>query len=278
MSDITIVTAFFDIGRGDLPKEKHGRPLPWYQHRSIDTYFEYFEKQARLNNDMVIYTTPDLVDRVVALREKYGHGDKTVVVQMPSYLPEGLEPLKEEIQRIMDLPEYIANIDNPQLIEYWHADYVLVNIFKAMYVSSAINAGHVKTPLTAWIDFGYARSDETIPTEVLDKGWKYDFDVNKIHMFNQRPVDVIEKERPISDIIKTGDVYIQGCHIVGGTEKWADFGLAVFANLRELVSHDLIDDDQTLLLLAALSHPELVELHYNSPDDWFRVFKDYNEC
>jgi len=38
-NDITIVTAFFDIGRDRLPKEKYGRTLPDHQHRSIDKYY-----------------------------------------------------------------------------------------------------------------------------------------------------------------------------------------------------------------------------------------------
>ena len=51
---ISIVTAFFDIGRGNLPNEKHGRILPHYQHRSVDTYFDFFSKLAKIQNDMNI--------------------------------------------------------------------------------------------------------------------------------------------------------------------------------------------------------------------------------
>jgi serine/threonine protein kinase len=50
MNDITIVTAFFDIGRGRLPKTKYGRPLPFYEHRSVDTYFEFFTNLAKIKN------------------------------------------------------------------------------------------------------------------------------------------------------------------------------------------------------------------------------------
>ena len=271
MSDITIVTAFFDIGRGRLPKEKHGRILPHYQHRSVDTYFEFFKNLARLKNDLVVYTTEDFANDVNEIRKSYGLEDRTKIVVMPSYLPNGFESIREKVQEVMDSNEYISKINNPQLIEYWHPDYVLVNIFKSLYVTHAIESGFVSTDLTAWIDFGYCRDLETIPAPYE---WKYDFDTDKIHFFNMRK---IEPERPINDIIYTGDVYIQGCHIVAGSKMWSKLKELVFKNLGILLSHNLSDDDQTLLLMAYLTEPESFELRYNSPDDWFRIFKDYNE-
>ena len=51
----------------------------------------------------------------------------------------------------------------------------------------------------------------------------------------------------------------------------------VFMNLDLALSMNLSDDDQTFLMMSYLSAPHYFELHYNSPDDWFRIFKDYNE-
>ena len=65
MSDVTIVTAFFDIGRGDWTPDKG---LPHYLHRTTDTYVERFGNLATLENEMVIYTSADLVDKVTELR------------------------------------------------------------------------------------------------------------------------------------------------------------------------------------------------------------------
>ena len=45
----------------------------------------------------------------------------------------------------------------------------------------------------------------------------------------------------------------------------------------ELLKNNLIDDDQTVLLMSYLSRPELFELHKVSPSDWFVAFKEYNE-
>ena len=50
-TDITVVTAFFDIGRGEIKKEE-SKNLK----RSPEIYFSYFNFLAELDNDMVIFT------------------------------------------------------------------------------------------------------------------------------------------------------------------------------------------------------------------------------
>jgi protein YibB len=270
--NITIVSAFFDIGRGNLPAMIRGRILPNHQHRSVETYFEFFKNLAKIKNDMVIYTTGEYAERIRNIRIMEGLGDRTNVIVLPSYLPENMQEVKEKIQKIMDDESFWKSVDNPHLIEYWHVDYVLINIFKSLYVTHAINSDVIKTDLAAWIDFGYVRSLETLPKKLE---WKYPFDAEKIHMFNMREID---KDRPISDIIKTGDVYTQGCHIVGGIKSWPTFMQLMLYNMNMLIQYNMIDDDQTMMLMSYLSKPELFQLRYNTPDDWFRIFKDYNNA
>ncbi|MBD5709322.1 WlaTC/HtrL family glycosyltransferase, partial [Citrobacter freundii] len=53
-SSITIVTAFFDIGRGDWTSNKGFSP---HLERTADTYIQYFENLSKLDNDMVIFTS-----------------------------------------------------------------------------------------------------------------------------------------------------------------------------------------------------------------------------
>ena len=270
--NITIVTAFFDIGRGNLPAMIRGRILPPHQHRSTETYFEFFKNLAKIKNDMVIYTTKEHAERIRNIRIMEGLGDRTNVMILPSYLPLDMTETRDNIQKVMEDETFWKSVDNPHLIEYWNSDYVLINILKSLYVTHAINSEVIKTDLAAWIDFGYVRTIETLPKSLE---WKYPFDKDKMHMFNMRE---IEPERPISDIIKTGDVYTQGCHIVGGVSVWPTFMQLMIYNMNMLIQNNMIDDDQTMMLMSYLSKPELFELRYNSPDDWFRIFKDYNNA
>lgn len=266
-NSITIVSAFFDIGRGSMPKEKNGRVIPDYQHRSNDKYFEYFKNLAKINNDMVIYTTEEFESKILEARK--GSSKKTIVVVLDSYVVDGDYNPKNKIELIMNDLEYVSKVNNPQYIEYWNADYVLVNLFKSFYVSDAISRGHVNTELAAWIDFGYCRTGEEIQFE---NEWLYDFDPEKIHLFNMEEIDF---NRNLSSIVYSGDVYIQGCHIVAGTKKWPRLKELMIKSFNRLLDSGLSDDDQTILLMSYMDSPEDFILRNNDKSDWFRIFKDY---
>ena len=59
MSEISIVTAFFDIGRGNWTPDKG---LPHYLQRSNDTYLERFSHLSKLENEIVIFTTNENIN------------------------------------------------------------------------------------------------------------------------------------------------------------------------------------------------------------------------
>lgn len=84
MADITIVTAFFDIGRGNSRVGE--RIMPEYFIRSTDTYFEYFSHMAKLENDMVIFTTEEFKERILSLRKGYGNTN-VVIFDFHNRLP-----------------------------------------------------------------------------------------------------------------------------------------------------------------------------------------------
>lgn len=263
MSDITIVTAFYDIGRGNWTPDKG---LPHYLHRTTDTYFERFANMATLDNDMIVFTSPDLVERVEKIRK--GKPTKIISKEFDKISPE----LKKEVVRVQSLESFQNKINpfqrkNP---EYWNADYVTINLLKSSFINLAIKNGDVNTDLVAWLDFGYCR-DISILNGV--KHWKYPFNTEKIHFFNLKPYD----GTMIEDIIYNNDVHITGPHIVAHKDLWAKLEYMVLTHTRTLLKNDLIDDDQTLLLMCSLSNPNLFELHPVSKDDWFIIFKEYNE-
>jgi protein YibB len=270
MSEITIVTAFFNIGRGNLPQTIHGRRIPEYQHRDVDKYFEYFNNLAKIKNDMVVYTTKEFKDRVIEARMSHGNNNTEVVI-LDSYLIDKTYNPKDLIQSVMDSKDFISKVRDPEKIEYWNADYILVNLFKSFYVLDAINSGYTKNELVAWIDFGYCRSDTTIP---FDEVWSYQFDKDKIHIFNMEDID---KKRSIESIVYSGDVYIQGCHIVAGKDQWGVLKDLMTSSFDSLIRRGLSDDDQTILLMSYLSSPDNFILRNNSKSDWFRIFKDYKQ-
>ena len=155
MNDITIVTAFFDIGRGDWTPEKG---LPHYLQRTSKTYLERFGHLAKLENPMVVYTSKEFSDDIRFLRQ-----DRPTEILIIDF-NESFEKLKEEVSKVQKNPEYQSKI-NPMQVrnpEYWNADYVVVNALKSSFVTRALQSQIIKTDLFAWLDFGYCLDASTL--------------------------------------------------------------------------------------------------------------------
>lgn len=264
---ITIVTAFFDLGRGSWEGEKHGRNIPTYIKRTNEDYIRNFERLAKANNPMVIYTSEEFSDRIAKIRDDLGYKDNTTVVVYDN-IWDDFKEVTDRISSIQNNETFIKGIVNPSVPEYWNPQYVLVNFMKAFFVAKANEIGLVTTKHAAWIDFGYCREDDTLPEGL---SWSHDFG-DKINLFY---IKEPEPERTIPEIVSTGDVYIQGCHIVGPTDKWEVFWNRMCEAINALMTKGMIDDDQTLLLIAALAYPDEFKLNKVDPSDWFIIFKDY---
>ncbi len=261
----TIVTAFFDIGRGNWA---HKRNLPPYLPRSTDVYFERFSHMAKLENQMIIYTTADMVDRVMACRNKKGRNTTIVTVDFYNQYSNELEKIRE----IQNNTLYKTKI-NPLVMtspEYWSPEYVLVNMLKSVFVNDAIGKGLVSNDLIAWVDFGFCRTKEQAGINV---DFMSSFDPNKIHVFSIREYD----NKPIIDIIANNVVYLIGSAILAGVDRWRNLKELVLESADYLAKELLVDDDQTLLLLSYLRCPELFELHTIKESDWFVLFTEFNK-
>ena len=70
MNEISIVTAFFDIGRKDWKGFE----------RDNTTYANYFKFWARLKNHLVVYTEPKMAEQVKKIRADYNLLDKTTII------------------------------------------------------------------------------------------------------------------------------------------------------------------------------------------------------
>lgn len=265
MGNITIVTAFFDIGRGDWSSDKG---LPGYLQRTTDTYMERFGYLAELDNQIIVYTSKDQVQKVLELRK--GKECKTKIISVAF---EDLFPVyREKIERIQKDVNYLKQI-NPNQIrnpEYWSVDYVLVNLLKSHFVNDAIKNGYVDNDLVAWIDFGYCRDKETLNGV---KSWSYPFNPDKIHFFDFRQY----LGQPINYIISNNLVHMFGAKIVAGKAKWESLQELIFGAFNNLTAANLVDDDQTLMLLAYLYNPEIFELHRIDESDPFVMFRNFNE-
>lgn len=274
MSDITIVTGFFDIGRGNWKQSPDGKDLPHYIPRTTDDYFSYFENLAKMKNDMIIYCSEEHANRINDIRLDKAPGSYTKVVT--AHFERAIKNIKPIIEKVQKRPEYIKLIDDPRMPEYWNPEYVLVNFMKTDFVVSAFMNKFIRTKQAAWLDFGYVRGESTLPKSLK---WSYNFTPEKMHIFNKIPLD---PDRPIFDIIKTNTVYIMGCHIVGNEMAWQKNQSLNGISLSSLLSCGLIDDDQTLLLMNYRRMPDIFETHFidvkqEEWDNWNVAMIKFNE-
>ncbi|MGO9487183.1 MAG: WlaTC/HtrL family glycosyltransferase [Rhodomicrobium sp.] len=256
--EVTVVTAFFDIGRG-----------AWQQRfkRSADDYFAMFARLAKLRNPMIVFTEPRFAERVLELRRANGLEERTSVVTIANLFECGpVAPVKDAIERRMSalFRRWVLKPESP---EYREPCYVLVNALKAAYVCTAIEFGLVATPQVAWIDFGYCRDDKRFDPATT---WRFDAG-GKINLFHMLELD----DTPIYRVVRYGAVYFQGCHIVGPADAWPAFAREMSFCLSALLASDLVDDDQTLLLMAWRANPDRYRIHAVSSADWFVIFRRF---
>lgn len=258
----TIVTAFVDIGRDSWEGFRNGDLVPAFIKRDVDTYFERFERLCKIKNPIVCYTESKFFERIKAIRE-----DITLV---------NIDTLWKDHATVVDLirkvqtnDKFIDFVDNPSVPEYWSPEYVAINFFKSFFVAHANEQQLIKTPNAAWIDFGYCRE------KLFKDNYEWSFNCNgRINLFAVSALD----DAPIFDIVKTGKVYIQGCHIVAPTKRWVELKGLMIQAMNQLLGVGFIDDDQTMLLMSWRMKPESFQVNAVHPSNWFVIFDEKFNC
>ena len=262
MKNITIVTAFYDIGREN-----------WNGYdRKTSFYFECFERLCQLQNKIIVFSQ----EKFKPLFDEIIQNKKSNLIVIYQDIFESNKDLISKIEKSQSNLQKIGGLcDSGRPPEYWNPEYVLVNFLKSQFCISAIEQVTDVDNVVAWIDFGYLKKQEQIPESKI---WKYDFE-DKIHLWN---IKNIPEEIDLLSTIRTNTVYIQGCHIVCTKNKWYNLNKLMNEQLEYLLSNNLVDDDQTLLLMSYVSDPQKFIIHKENIDyknlDWFFIFRYYNDC
>lgn len=267
--EVSIVSAFFDISRGQWEGDVGGHRVHAWLKRTNEQYLGWFANLGRLKNQLVIFTESKFADQVLDIRRGQGLELETVVIVCDGLFSDD-GPLAEPLSDIKNAMRHELHrfVTDPALPEYWNASYVLLNALKSVFVCTAIDRKLIANEQIAWIDFGYCRDGKR-----FDPGapWRFDCQ-DRMNIFYIREPD----SRPIFDVVRTGDVYFQGCHLVGSPAAWYRFRDLIGEMMASLLDCGLVDDDQTMLLMAYRRAPEFFRIHAVSPDDWFVVLRDFS--
>lgn len=255
---ITLVTAFFQLGRGEWDSFK----------RTNDDYFNYFDFWARIKNDMIIYTDKVSAQKIEEIRIKKYNRKNTKIIIIEDY-----KKIDEDLYNsIKSATENGFNTEfriNPSTPESWNYDYNYVMLLKEWCVKDSVEKGLAKG-MIAWIDFGYNHGGKYYKeSQEFEFEWKWKFS-DKIHLFTVNKLD----DLPIFEIIRSVNSYIQGGIIVAPDKLWLKLWNLVKENMLTLNKVGFSDDDQTILLMTYRQNKDLFELHES--DSWFSVIADYS--
>ena len=257
MNEITIVTAFFDIGR----KEFALYP------RTNNEYLEYFEKWARMKNNLIVYTEKKMVEPVKKIRKKFGLLEKTKVIEI-----ENVKTIEPEIyKRMVEVSknEYFLNFRFIKNATSNNAYYDYIMLLKYWFLQDAVQYVDKKCQMMAWLDFGFNHGGKLYTNfEEFAFNWKTELSTKKIHMFCLKEIE----DKPIFHTVQYLTDNLMGAPIISPVALCEELWYLVRRAINSLLDVGFIDDDQLLLTMAYRINPELFELHIS---DWFLPLKEY---
>lgn len=258
MSKITIVTAFFSIGREN-----------WNGFQKTDEeYFRYFEFWAGLKNKLIAYVShEEQAKEIYHIRDKFGQKDNTICVVIEDIFSVDKE-LYASIEKVSKYERVGASRLFPNNPESWNPDYNYIMLMKEWCAKDAVEKGYAKG-MVAWVDFGINKGGAVYTKkEEFQFLWEYPFPT-KINLFT---LSDIEDRPPIYEMIRDMSTVIQGGVIVAPDFYWDKLWSLMRQNMMLLNKIGFMDDDQTILLMSFLDEKECFALH---SCDWIMQFKDF---
>lgn len=160
MSEITIVSAFFNIGRENYAA------IPRTDHH----YMVAFRTWARINNHLIIYTDQSKAEMIMEIRKEFHLENRTtiIVVNHIEEIEPGIFKRMQEIstdKRFIDyrmIPNATSNI----------ATYSYLMLMKSWFMADAVNRG-LASDMVAWIDYGYNHVDELFYIDGIFKDFDF---------------------------------------------------------------------------------------------------------
>ena len=251
MKEIKIVTAFFDIGRGEYETHK----------RSTDTYFEYFKFWARIKNDLIVYCDPENVECIKEIREGFGLAEQTTII------PVNMKEIEPDILARMLRIESDEGFQNFRYLENDPSNTALYNyvmLLKAWCMADAART-HKECNI-AWIDFGFNHGGARyIRSEEFDFLWEYPYP-EKINAFCLS--DPIENATSLIAKLQFQTDCFTGNYVVpsGLCELFWEYMREAMCSLLDI---GCMDDDQYLITMVWHKHPELFHIQIAT---WFDIF------
>ena len=263
-----VVTGLFDIGRS-----------AWVTYaRPKSGYISDSKLVLSLPNPMVIFTSPELVDSIVAQRREHGFMGRTAVFAMSPYcIPYAW--LLEPITRTMCSPSFSAGSAYSEIPERQQPFYNLVMYAKTMFVKAAATLPHaaLNASYITWLDLGCHPpmcNAKRMTGVCLDPSpWSRDDRIRIAITAPQSPAVWAQDDVAWA---KAHHVHMAGT--IFGTGRRTAAALAdTFADALSLImARGMLCYDQTIFTLAYRRWPERFDPFFVIVNNWVDIVKVYS--
>jgi len=257
-SDITLVTAFYDIGRGN-----------WKTYnRSVDLYFNSFKNYLYLPYNIVAFIDDRYIDKL----PKYDNVNfKVIPINYQWLITNSL--CWKDLQKVKNIMEneYYKDLVKDRILQEFpeniHAEYNIINHSKIDFIYYGIMNHIITSDFICWSDFGYHNSI------LKNNPSNYPYAGLDISKFNKDKLNFWLRNNPINndfDIIKTlidprevftGSLFGGPLHLI------LKLYYLYHNQLNFMYNKGISDDDQHVYLRCYLNEPHIFELHISN-NEW----------
>jgi len=253
MNNVTIVTAFFDIGR-----ETNG------DGRKLADYLEWIKKTLQLNCNLFIVTEKKFVDFMKDNRpSKYNTYIKEDILENASYY-KYLPQMKE----ILNSEDYKTRIAYPNRVECKLAEYNVIQYSKFGWLADAIKENPFNSDYFFWMDAGISRFfynmklQNPYPNNISFSNF---FDDNEDNFIIQQRKDLQRYTIDEEFIWKADNLFKGG--MFGGKKNQVMKVATELEHIfvKKMLNKNNVNNEQLSLVLLWKEQPEL-----------FKIIKDIN--
>ena len=251
----TLVTAFFDTGRGNWS----------YSQRPLSRYFANIRRTMTLQNPMVIFTEPRFEPEFRAARADAGLANVTIIISM-ELRDLASARFAPDMARVMALASYTAGNPRAHYPEYSRPLYNVVVWAKSDLVARAAHMNPFHTSHFIWIDAGL--HDDILTNDFLHKAFPPSaermarfLDLDAVYIPTLRPADAASLAMGIVQFTKAHEqLLVAG--MWGATPRAAAlFNASCFAMYEQWITADHVDSEQTAYTYLAVKQPDLVKTY-----------------
>jgi protein YibB len=257
MSDVTLITAFYDIGRSEWNSQFT---------RKSHEYVESFRLFLNYDHEMIIYIDTKHYDALSRMVEcsPYPKNKRLVSID-EAWMKENIWAWSrlEKEREIMSSDSYRNLI--PQRItagypENVNPEYTIITHSKIDFVCKAIDDGMVDTDTVMWVDFGYFHNktqDKHVPKKNIDLS---KLNLEKINLCGMN--QITEQDKDVLYTLIYAPVKICAYLFVATKENMKWFQSRCHEVLEVYQANGLADDEQGLWLLCYFADAERYKVHY----------------